>query len=102
MQDKDPITLDQPIQRGQTQIASIRISKPSAGQLRGTKLVDLLQMDVGALITLLPRITLPPLTEQEVQGMDPADLTECGIAVASFLGKKERLPSEADTASPAA
>ena len=44
----------------------------SAGTLRGIKLGDLLQMDVGALTTLLPRITEPTLTAADVSSSTPS------------------------------
>lgn len=79
------ITLDTPIVRGENSIASITVRKPDAGALRGVKLTDLLQLDVNALITILPRITEPTLTAPELQRMDPADLTQLGSEVAAFL-----------------
>lgn len=79
------ITLDQPIQRGKDKITSIELRKPNSGELRGTNLTDLLQMDVTALHRVLPRITTPTLTEQEVAAMDPADLLQLGSTVAGFL-----------------
>jgi hypothetical protein len=79
------ITLDTPIRRGETEITEVAIRKPGAGELRGVTLTDLLQMDVSALIRVLPRITSPTLTEAEVAALDPADLTQMGSAVAGFL-----------------
>ena len=40
---------------------------------------------MAALITVLPRITTPSLSDHEIGTMDPADLFQCGLAVASFL-----------------
>lgn len=79
------ITLDTPIKRGDKDIAEIALRKPSAGELRGVTLTDLLQMDVVALTKVLPRISEPALTEVEVARMDPADLVQLGGAVAGFL-----------------
>lgn len=85
------ITLDTPIKRGETEITSVVLRKPAAGELRGVTLTDLLQMDVAALSRVLPRITSPTLTEADVNGMDPADLTQMGSAVAGFLLPKAAL-----------
>jgi hypothetical protein len=85
------ITLEQPIQRGNEKIASLELRKPNSGELRGANLTDLLQMDVTALHRVLPRITSPSLTEHEVAAMDPADLLQCGTAVAGFLLPKAAL-----------
>jgi hypothetical protein len=82
------IVLDQPIVRGATTIAQIALRKPNAGALRGITLSDLLQMDVNAIVRVIPRISTPTLTEAEVRAMDPADLVDAGSVVASFLLKK--------------
>lgn len=79
------ITLDKPIARGDTKITSIVIRKPQAGELRGVNLHDLFQMDVAALIKVLPRVTVPTLLAQEVERMEPCDLLACGAEVAGFF-----------------
>ncbi|WP_211461789.1 phage tail assembly protein [Collimonas silvisoli] len=83
-----PIMLDEPIKRGDTVISEITIRRPKSGELRGVSLMDLGNLSVAALQTVLPRITQPTLTAHEVAGMDPADLTEIGAEVAVFLVKK--------------
>ncbi|WP_369969867.1 phage tail assembly protein [Stenotrophomonas rhizophila] len=90
------IELDVPIQRGEQLIESLQLRKPDAGSLRGIKLVDLLQMDVGAISTLLPRITTPILTAADVAKLDPADLVAVGQEVVTFFMSKatrESLPA---------
>ncbi|KVP62178.1 phage tail assembly protein [Burkholderia ubonensis] len=79
------ISLDTPIKRGEQEIASVTLTKPLAGALRGVALTDLLQLDVIALSKVLPRISSPTLTDQDVLRMDPADLLQLGTEVASFL-----------------
>lgn len=79
------ITLDTPIKRGDNDITSITLRKPSAGELRGVTLTDMLQMDVSSLTKVIPRISDPALTEVEVARMDPADLVQIGGAVVGFL-----------------
>lgn len=91
------ITLDTPIQRGDTTITAIELRKPNAGELRGLNITDLLQMDITALHRVLPRISEPLLTEADVSAMDLPDLMQCGIAVSSFL-----LPKAKPAASPTA
>lgn len=82
--DSKTITLNTPISRGETVIETVTIRRPKkAGQLRGINTVDIAQMNVDTLITLLPRIT--DLTEHEVNDMDPADLLQAGLAILSFL-----------------
>lgn len=86
------IVLDTPIQRGETFIDRICIRKPSAGELRGISLIELAQLNVNALQTVIPRISTPILTVHDVAKLEPADLLEIGTEVASFLMKKaERL-----------
>ena len=83
------IELDEPIKRGTSEITSITLRKPVSGELRGVSLMELAQMDVQALRKVLPRISSPSLTDVEVGRMDPADLMQCGVAVASFLLTKK-------------
>lgn len=79
------ITLDTPIKRGDDTITTVSVRKPAAGELRGVSLTELLQMEVTALTKVLPRITTPTLTEQEVGRMDPADMLQLGTEVSGFL-----------------
>jgi len=83
------VTLDTPIKRGASIIATVTVRKPRAGELRGVALIELAQLDVIALQKVLPRITQPTLTAQEVAEMDPADLLELGTKVALFLARRE-------------
>ena len=82
------VTLDKPFTRGNNTIDSLTLRKPASGELRGVSLLELMQMDVQALSKVLPRITNPSLTTQEVAAMDPADLLACGVAVSGFLLQK--------------
>ncbi|HCA23116.1 MAG TPA: phage tail assembly protein [Pseudomonas sp.] len=83
------IELDEPIKRGTTEITEVTLRKPVSGELRGVSLMELANMDVLALRKVLPRISSPSLTDVEVGRMDPADLMQCGVAVASFLLTKK-------------
>ncbi|WP_353980959.1 phage tail assembly protein [Salinicola endophyticus] len=82
------IALDTPIVRGEQRIDEIVLRKPSAGELRGVNLADVLQMQTDALIKLIPRLSQPSLTEHEARQMDPADLVQCGSDIAGFLLSK--------------
>lgn len=79
------VTLDEPITRGAQIITHVTVRRPRAGELRGVQLVNLLQMDVGSLQTVLPRVTVPTLTTVEVGNLAPADLVQLGTEVAGFL-----------------
>mgnify|MGYP006272981813 CR=1 FL=1 len=79
------VELDTPLKRGETEITELTLRKPSAGELRGTSLAEVMQMQTDALFTLIPRISTPSLTAAEVQRMDPADLVQCGSEITGFL-----------------
>lgn len=83
------ITLDVPIKQGDTEITTVNLRRPTAGELRGLSIADLLQMDVAANIKLLPRIS--ELAEHQVTALDPADLTQLASAVAGFFLPKSAL-----------
>ena len=84
------VSLDAPIVRGATTIGSVQLRKPRSGELRGLSLVDLGQLKVDALTKLLPRISMPTLTEAEVANMEPADLLACGAEIGGFLLQKSQ------------
>lgn len=92
------VKLDAPLQRASGHhIAEVQVLKPSSGALRGLNLTELLQMNTGALHTLLPRITSPQITKPDLASLDPADLVALGTAVIGFLVPKEQradFPSE--------
>ncbi|PTB19556.1 phage tail assembly protein [Trinickia symbiotica] len=81
-------TLDTPIVRGSQTITTVALRKPASGELRGVSLSDLVNLDVTALSRVLPRISSPTLTEQDVAQMDPADLVMLGGLVVGFLTPK--------------
>lgn len=85
------LTLDTPIMRGETTISVVTLRKPLAGALRGTRLNAVMDMDVAALMTIIPRISTPSLTAPELEKMDPADLTAMGVEVVTFLLPKSVL-----------
>jgi len=79
------IALADPIQRGETVIERLTIRKPRAGELRGLALQDLLSTDITALLKLIPRVSDPPLTGDEADALDPADLSEIAGAIRDFF-----------------
>jgi hypothetical protein len=82
------VTLETPVMRGEMEIKTLEVIKPNSGALRGTRLADLAGSDVDALITVLPRITLPALTKAECMNLDPADLISLAGKVIGFLSPK--------------
>ncbi|PIJ46395.1 phage tail assembly protein [Tatumella sp. OPLPL6] len=85
------IILDTPITRGETTISEVTLSKPLAGALRGTRLNAVMEMDVAAMMIIIPRISTPALTAPELGVMDPADLTAMAVEVVTFLLPKSVL-----------
>lgn len=86
-------TLDEPLPRGTGAIDQVTLRKPKSGELRGLNLQDLLQLDVNTLQKLLPRISNPTLTEQDVAALDPADLVQLGTIAVGFFIPKEKAPA---------
>lgn len=82
------VIFESPIKRGDTEIIQVELIKPTAGSLRGVRLADLCQSDVDALLTVLPRITVPALTKPECNNLDPVDLISLGGKVIGFLQSK--------------
>lgn len=79
------IPLSEPIRRGKTEIAEISIRKPKSGELRGLSIQELMNARVSAVLDILPRITMPPLTAAEVAELEPEDLSACAGAVIDFF-----------------
>lgn len=98
MTTENSVTLDTPIRRGESEITAIELRKPASGELRGLSLTDLLQMDVNALHRVLPRISMPSITEAEAASLDPADLLQLGAKVAGFLLPKAERKAVSQTA----
>jgi|UPI000366DB3A hypothetical protein len=92
-----PITLETPIKRANGDITAIALRKPNAGQLRGCSLASLLQMDVDAIIKVLPRISEPGITEAEAAKLDPVDLTTLAAETVGFLLPKQAQPEASPT-----
>lgn len=87
------VALESPIVRAGGDIAHVQLMKPRTGDLRGMLLVELLQYKTDAVIKLLPRITVPTITEAEVLDMDTADMVTMAMEVAAFLTPKAVLDS---------
>lgn len=95
--DSRTIVLDHPLTRADQTIGTLQVRRPKAGELRGLNLRSLSELDYSALETLLPRITTPMLTKQDVANLDPSDLLQLGSEVVDFL-----LPKRVKAALPTA
>lgn len=79
------VTLDVPLMIGEQKIETVQVRKPASGELRGLTMMALSQLDYAALETLLPRITTPRLSKQDIGNLDPADFMQLGGEVMDFL-----------------
>lgn len=87
----DPITLSKPVGTGDDAITALRLREPSTAELRGLKLTDVLQMDVTAMIRLIPRVASPYLGEDQVAALPPRDFMRlAGEVVGFFIDEDER------------
>jgi hypothetical protein len=88
------VELDEPIRRGEQIIKGVTLRRPRAGELRGVQLAQLMLLEVVALQTLLPRISMPTLTTHDVANLDPADLMALGMVTQSFFMTKAERESQ--------
>ncbi len=86
---KQPVWIDVNFEdgftRGDETITRIRVRRPKAGELRGLSLKDLMQADVDAIVTVLPRISDPTMTMQEAASLEAPDIAEAGGTISSFF-----------------
>ncbi|EKM6430576.1 phage tail assembly protein [Cronobacter sakazakii] len=82
---ENTVTLVNPVKRGEQEISTLTVIKPNAGTLRGVGLAALANCEVDALIKVLPRMTYPNLTEQEVIALELPDLLAFAEKVVGFL-----------------
>lgn len=78
-------TLTTGIPRPNGPVTVLTLRKPKGGDLRGLSLQALMQSDVNAIITVLPRICEPFITEQEAAGLEADDLAEVGGTLLGFF-----------------
>lgn len=79
MSDVKQVELSRPI--GDTKTVELR--EPKAGELRGLKLADIVQLDTSAMVTLIPRIS--NLTSRDVENLGAADLTKVMTETLGFF-----------------
>jgi len=85
MSKENVVTLEKTLKRGDQLVTEITLIKPNAGTLRGVSLAAVANSEVDALIKVLPRMTAPMLTEQEVAAMELPDLVALAGQVVGFL-----------------
>jgi hypothetical protein len=78
------VTLGAPIVREGGPIAALTLRKPRGGDLRGTKLTELMAADVDAIARIIPRITSPAILPHEFYALEADDLAEVVGTVVGF------------------
>ena len=82
------VDLESPVMMGTLEINSIEIRKPNVTALQGVKIADLLNGDVTAICTVIPRVSTPTLTKSQINQLEPSDLAQIGGALVLFLQPK--------------
>lgn len=85
MSKENVVTLEKPIKRGEQEITEVTLIKPTAGTLRGVGLAAVASSEVDALIKVLPRMTVPNLTEPEIATLELPDFVALAGKVVGFL-----------------
>lgn len=81
------VKLPKPIKDGETIIKEVELKEPNAGNLRGLKMADILQLDVDAMMVLIPRIS--NLTEKQMLNMNIQNFTPLFTEVLGFFVEME-------------
>ncbi len=84
MADNKVTKLPSPITLGGKEVDELNIRMPKAGDMRGLKTADILQMDINAFSALMPRIC-PVLTQAAFYDLSPDNLTAIQVDVVDFF-----------------
>ncbi len=79
------ITLRKPINREGSSVERLLLRDPNGTALMDCGLYDLMRMDTRQIITLLPRIAEPPITNHEAAALGGKDIYEIGQEISAFL-----------------
>ncbi|MGX2040667.1 phage tail assembly protein [Methylocaldum sp. MU1018] len=79
------VKLSTPIKRGDKEITEITLREPSAGELRGVSLANLLQMEVGTVSKVLERVSEPTLDAAALADLPARDLTSLSLELVNFF-----------------
>lgn len=84
------VELDTPLKRGDQTFNAVTLRKPKGGDLRGAKVVDLLNLDMVAVAKVVPRISSPVIPQHEFFNMEAEDCTAIAGEIAAFLLQKKQ------------
>lgn len=79
-----------PVENGDD-ITVVEVLRPTVPSLRGLMLAQVQMQDVNALLILLPRITKPALSPDQVAELDPSDFADLANKVSLSFMKQEQL-----------
>lgn len=91
------VALSVGIKRGDKEIKELTLRRPKAGELRGLKILDLVNLDTQALMTFLPRITMPSINAEELARMELSDFMALSAEAISFFAPKEDVATDSLT-----
>lgn len=80
------VTLKAPVDIDGKKTTEISLREPKAGELRGVQLVQLMAGDMATLAKVVPRISEPPLTENQIHQMSLSDMTSLYTGLSGFFG----------------
>jgi hypothetical protein len=87
----EKLRLSAPIMRGEQAITELTLRKPKAGELRGLSMQELMNARVSSTLDILPRITMPPITQEEADNMEVEDVANAsGIIIGFFMSANMR------------
>lgn len=80
------IPLVKPIKRGDAEITELQLrTLDNAGDLRGIKLANVEQFDIDTILVILKRLSLTPLSPDEMSRIGPADIVTIAGEIADFF-----------------
>lgn len=92
MADLKTIVLTVPIHRGSSFVSGVRLRSPSAQDIEGVSMLDLVAGDDSSVISVLTRITTPALTYSELICLSQDSFDEMKVLLlTSLLTKKQRI-----------
>lgn len=91
MSTTESLTLENPIQRGETTITTLTLHKPKGGALKGISIRAVLDMECDTVQRLLPRISDPKITAQEANNLEAEDIAMAGVKIAGFFLPKSAM-----------
>lgn len=84
------VVLEDPIEIDGKPVKTFVLQEPTAGQLRGVRLAELLTMEPNVLIRVIPRIVQPHLTEDQAADLKPAQLMAFAAVIVGFFASAQQ------------